>query len=626
MTKMTMPKRNVFKPSFQRFLVREKLKAHHLKFVKFPNESWWPCLAFKDFEEMIGVLEVLPTEFTNAKFQAAACTALCEQYTAVSHHHDHHDRTTTQEEAPPPQPYLKLGEKTTFYETRPEQVAFTSTLGIQKLLELKIRASSSSSSQGNIDEDALKRAVEDATTFMRHLHAQEEEGTTSSNNNNHNNNALHWQSSEPSTAAAARVKPSRTTGAPNDGRAATPNENAITVSHPARGRDDSRNIMTGANTGRAAVNSKEKDLTGSTFSRAAQQHHAADSTSGRAAKNNTSNETKKAPPPPPIQQEGTEQASTTENIYHTNNEDTNMRVEESDDVDFPPAEENDNNGSEMEMMITSSQSTEPAKSNKRTRDESNEPVAAADDDDDSGTTSDTRSTPNSSATDGESQDKTNVSRRNEPRQKTKPRKKAKSSTRKKKEIPEFPITIPSWDEVRPIFEEIGYVFFVDDQRCHHYCRAYGDLRKYTGAKENVDYFTTESSFRSFLCKNGIDYLWVPFDEKQENSELLLMWVRYSIIPSAASGKKIPNVSKKKKTKSNALKILKKAGVKHINTPLGNYPLKIPGIQTLFPDPELWEYFARNGLPATLNFKNVPKEDRLTVELCAASNLVRLDMQ
>ena len=170
------------------------------------------------------------------------------------------------------------------------------------------------------------------------------------------------------------------------------------------------------------------------------------------------------------------------------------------------------------------------------------------------------------------------------------------------------IDVPSWGEIRPLLEEVGYEF-VDGL----YCLPWGNPRKYSGPKENVDYFTTELSFRSFLCRNGIN----STPGKQWSSENLLLvrrWARFSIVSIATSGSTILDTAA---NKWDAWNYLRNAGVKFHGSD-GSY--RIPGNKTAFQDKLVLEFFfARNGVPDTLTFTD--DKERVAVELYVAKQVV-----
>jgi hypothetical protein len=60
--------------------------------------------------------------------------------------------------------------------------------------------------------------------------------------------------------------------------------------------------------------------------------------------------------------------------------------------------------------------------------------------------------------------------------------------------------IPTFTEAKPLLEKAGYTF-----REGFYCRPKGDPKKYSDKVEGNDYFATESVFRDFLCRTGVEF-------------------------------------------------------------------------------------------------------------------------
>jgi hypothetical protein len=191
-----------------------------------------------------------------------------------------------------------------------------------------------------------------------------------------------------------------------------------------------------------------------------------------------------------------------------------------------------------------------------------------------------------------------------------PKRAAKMPREKKATTPRPPQTsyketgrkliIPEWNTVQPLLEKSGYAF-----RRKLYCRPLGDPVKYPKAQEDVDYFTSQESFRAYLCANGVEYVgappWIIGDEDKKDigeEAILRTWVRYSILKSHPDADPLPELELKL---GKAMKLLtQKLGFQYTHTSLGDGYL-LPGTTkkdggTVYKDKELWEHLAKNGLP------------------------------
>ena len=165
------------------------------------------------------------------------------------------------------------------------------------------------------------------------------------------------------------------------------------------------------------------------------------------------------------------------------------------------------------------------------------------------------------------------------------------------------LSIPTFAEVKALFERHDYVF---DKGL--YCRPYSDPQVYANVKENADYFTSESSFRAYLCAHGVEYIGASWDD--DEGEQIEKWVRASVIKSTKIWKGMRYLHVKK---SDAMRLLKnQLGVIYKRSALTD-GYCLPNIDRIFRDKEMWEYLSRNGLPETLPFENISPEERLALE-------------
>jgi hypothetical protein len=174
------------------------------------------------------------------------------------------------------------------------------------------------------------------------------------------------------------------------------------------------------------------------------------------------------------------------------------------------------------------------------------------------------------------------------------------------------LRIPTFTKVKPLLKKAGYTF-----RKGIYCRPKGDPKKYPNAVEGNDYFATESAFREFLCRKGVDCNGKEFKENDKENTIT-PWIRYNVITSRKDETILPTL---KITPKNALILLKnKLNFRYISELQSGYML--PGVAkkeakhgvNTFPEmPNLWVYLARHGLPDNCPFEKITPSDRLALE-------------
>ena len=177
------------------------------------------------------------------------------------------------------------------------------------------------------------------------------------------------------------------------------------------------------------------------------------------------------------------------------------------------------------------------------------------------------------------------------------------------------LRIPTFKQVKPLLKKAGYTF-----RKGVYCRPKGDPKKYPNAVLGNDYFTTESAFREFLCRIGVDCVgneWTNDENKNVIPNVLTPWIRYSVIKSCEEKNVLPALEL---TERDALILLKNdLNFCYSSTPHGYMLPDVVkteaklGVNTFPEKPDLWVYLARNGLPDSCPFENITASERLALE-------------
>jgi hypothetical protein len=177
---------------------------------------------------------------------------------------------------------------------------------------------------------------------------------------------------------------------------------------------------------------------------------------------------------------------------------------------------------------------------------------------------------------------------------------------------ELRIIIPTFTEAKPLLEKAGYTF-----REGVYCRPKGDPKKYSDKVEGNDYFATESAFREFLLRTGVDCNGTEWTAADDKANVLTRWIRYNVIKSCKDETVLPSYDL---TSKHALDLLKKLNFRHSWDPEQGY--KLPGVTkkeakqgvNKFPEmPDLWVYLARHGLPDNCPFEKITPSERLALE-------------
>jgi hypothetical protein len=172
--------------------------------------------------------------------------------------------------------------------------------------------------------------------------------------------------------------------------------------------------------------------------------------------------------------------------------------------------------------------------------------------------------------------------------------------------------IPTFTKAKPLLKKAGYTF-----RKGVYCRPKGDPKEYPNAVEGNDYFATESAFREFICRAGVDCNGLEWTSDEK--EYLTRWIRYSVIKSIKDETTLPA---NRLTHKDALNLLRKNLEFHFcsKTLVEGYMLPgVPykeakyGVDKFQEKPDLWVYLARHGLPKNCPFEKISPSKRLALE-------------
>jgi hypothetical protein len=189
------------------------------------------------------------------------------------------------------------------------------------------------------------------------------------------------------------------------------------------------------------------------------------------------------------------------------------------------------------------------------------------------------------------------------------------------------ISVSSWAAVKPLLEQLGHVFFEEENRegslVQHYCRPNGDPRENPESSEGEDYFVSLSSYRAHLCAKGVEYFGTNYSEtksplEEDDLELIAYWVRFHIFTHRDTGGRksetIPDLELPRKGKY--VKVLQRIGYKFTYGALEEGYV-IPGAKTklYLSEKELWEHLGKHGLSPSCKFeKFVSKEEQMAVEI------------
>lgn len=177
------------------------------------------------------------------------------------------------------------------------------------------------------------------------------------------------------------------------------------------------------------------------------------------------------------------------------------------------------------------------------------------------------------------------------------------------------LQIPTFKQVKPLLKMAGYTF-----RKGVYCRPKGDPKQHPNAVEGNDYFTTESAFREFLCRSGVDCnedSWTDTIKKNAIPNVLTPWIRYNVIKSRKDEMVLPTLVLSDR---NALHLLhKKLNFRYWVHLMGYILPGVPkeevkiGVNAFAEKPDLWVYLARHGLPDNCPFEKISPLERLALE-------------
>lgn len=206
------------------------------------------------------------------------------------------------------------------------------------------------------------------------------------------------------------------------------------------------------------------------------------------------------------------------------------------------------------------------------------------------------------------------------------RTKKSNSSPERDENGDFILRIPTFAQVKPLLEKTGYSF-----REGVYCRPKGDPMIYPNAVEGDDYFASESSFRDFLCRIGVDCngSGLTWDDKEH---VVSPWIRYSVVKSRKDENTLPALDL---THFDPRALLDNLdfGCIHAYRHESNVYM-LPGVTkkearrgvNTFPEkPELWVYLARHGLPDNCQFEKITSSDRLALEQFIATAIDSEDL-
>ena len=583
---------------------RGTLKRHHLQFVKFPSSAhgnaatntggaggsnsegstsyyWWPCLAFDNFDEMITIVkDELPPNFVDSNFQNLAAVALMESQYAIN-------PTTIV-----PKFLIRLGtsggdddrtnnNKVPQFDDCPseDRVGYFDKdgRGTLKFFDL-VRESK------HRQDTELQSACQDVAIFLKCLrksfdnekreYREGARGTTSINNG---------VIAQQTTITTNKVVATTATVAA-----------AISAAVP---QDEEK---TGAIAGTTTTQEGGRALEDA-------QHDHQEKPAGRTNMADEGDDDEEEDTTSCTKTDNAKDSDNHGNKYHiimdvdkpqqdTLEEDRGMEFPPQDDADIDELVEEEHGQLQHQKVTLSVVDTTPAPS-RRTSNRSQE----LEEDDSSNKDDSSTSTVQTSNSKKQRKEKTPFFSKKKPSRPT----------------VEEDLDVPDFKSVKPILEAAGYEF-IRKKGQRLFCRPWGNPFTYReGPKENVDYFTSESSFRSFLCKNGIDYV-VPLWNEDKRSRVR-DWVRYSIVSAESNGFIIDEIGK-----CDAWRYLKAAGVKFFKRirckfGLGDFDgYRIKEIDHTFKETELWEFLARNGIPDTLQFEN--DEQRFAVELCIAKKV------
>ena len=190
------------------------------------------------------------------------------------------------------------------------------------------------------------------------------------------------------------------------------------------------------------------------------------------------------------------------------------------------------------------------------------------------------------------------------------------------------ISVSSWAAVKPLLEQLGHVFFDEENRegrlMQHYCRPNGDPRENPESSEGEDYFVSLSSYRAHLCAKGVEYFGTNCSEtkcplEEDDLELIAYWVRFQIFSHRDTGGRksetIPDLELPGKGRKY-IKVLQRIGYKFAYSGLKEGYV-VPGakIKLYLSEKELWEHLGKHGLSPSCQFeKFVSKEEQMALEI------------
>jgi hypothetical protein len=167
--------------------------------------------------------------------------------------------------------------------------------------------------------------------------------------------------------------------------------------------------------------------------------------------------------------------------------------------------------------------------------------------------------------------------------------------------------IPTFAQVKPLLEKTGYTF-----REGVYCRPKGDPLKYPNAEEGNDYFATESAFRDFLCRTGIDCNGRGLT--REDKKHIVTWIRCNVIKSRKDENMLPAHDLTNKDASRLLIDLNfRRNYLGFQLPGTKWREPKLGVNYFLGNSDIWVNLARHGLPGNCRFERISRSYLLALE-------------